>query len=170
MLLGLPRLARLVALASVVTTSSGCFILPGYGDPEDSPPPVEGAIVQTGPRADWSLTVGGGPDKYVALADGATVEKVHGFQGGYHVWTSLLVEGDLPKYVGLELEVASATAVISRSSTVASGAHGPEGTTFANLYAYVDAGTTGPVVIRVTLYEMDGAKRWAKAEKSVVLR
>jgi hypothetical protein len=53
-----------------------------------SDPPIEVPFEDA-----YSVVVGTGDKKYVALEDDSTVPLIHGIQDGYHVWTSLLAKG-----------------------------------------------------------------------------
>jgi hypothetical protein len=166
-------LLRAAALATVVSGAPGCLF---FGRGDDGPPPIQTPVATSGAAAPWTVEVGPGHDTWVAVAENDEVGKTHGFQGGYHVATSVRVGVDLATTtfekngVSIELEVSGPGGeLISRAVDFAPPRSTPEGVVLQDLRAYVDGDTSGPVIVRVTVVEQ-GTGRWAKGEKRVVVR
>lgn len=170
----LPRFLSTLALAA---TCSGCFLFSksDYSPPIQEPMTTEGAAAET-----WSLEVGQGETAYEPIADGAHVSKVHGFQGGYHVFVAALLAGpevfetlqtkdSASKYAfaNVEVEVVAGPKLVSRSRSLVAAKEIDEGrVAFTSLYAYVDEGLHGDVTINVKVMSDDETK-WAAASRHV---
>lgn len=165
-------------LAFVALAQSGCFL---FGTPSDDPPPVEAPLAGLGTKTTWAVDVAPGHDTWVAVPENAEVEKIHGGQGGYHVWTSIHVDpgADTLRLLEMEVTVTSVAtgAVVSRSSSMMNATVAADGGVVAEgLRAYVDADTTGPVLVHVKVADTPSTfgapppRRWAEGEKRVVVR
>lgn len=170
-------LPRLLSLLVVAAACSGCFLFPDtdYSPPIEQPMATEGAAEEA-----WSLEVGQGESAYAPLEDGAHVSKVHGVQGGYHVFVAALLAGPsvfetlTPKessskyaFANVEVEVVAGTKLVSRSRSLVAAKEIDEGrVAFTSLYAYVDEGLRGDVTINVKVMS-DDETRWAAASRQV---
>ena len=82
---------KLLATSVVVILATACT----GSDPQ---PPDGGMIdlcrdASAGASTDLRMEIGTGIGEFVALADGDPVEVIFGAQGGYHIWTAVLVWG-----------------------------------------------------------------------------
>jgi hypothetical protein len=162
-------LARSLVLALVL---SGCDLMTLlYGD--TSAPPVAPPVTPSGAHAGWKIDVGTGESDFEPLNDGDVVAKQHGPQGGYHVWISLRIDGATPEEVQLQIEVTGpGDALVSRSLAMADPRPDPAPATTKTLVgqrAFVDADTTGAIVVHVKLID-PSTEAWASADKPLVLK
>jgi hypothetical protein len=172
-------LSRALAIASVSVACSGCFL---FQNSDDSPPIEEPIVTSGSAEAGWALEVGQGETAFAPLEDGAHVSKVHGFQGGYHVFVAARLEGANVRgeltakasssgysYANVEVEVASGTRIVSRSNSITGVSPKDETSVdFVSLYAYVDADVRGDVTITVKIATDDRTK-WASASRHVFI-
>jgi hypothetical protein len=164
--------SRCVVFVAILTGASGCDLLSLlYGD-SDSQPPVENPVATNGAAADWKIDVGTGETSFEPLSDGEVVSKTQGPQGGYHVWVSLHLLGAIPTTLDAQIEVASGGMVISRAAAYVEPKDDPPPPgrkVIVAQRAFVDATTTGEIVIDVKVVDPD-TKAWASAQRRVVLR
>ncbi|MFM2151803.1 MAG: hypothetical protein RL199_238 [Pseudomonadota bacterium] len=109
--------------------------------------------------------MGSGKDSYAATVDGATVEIIHGPQGGYHLWGAFRTAGIAAGPVSVTYDVLrDDTPAVTLSSTTYevdpfARAGGRE---WAGLIGYVpneqlEATANRPVVLSMTLTDAAGA-------------
>jgi hypothetical protein len=115
-------------------------------------------------RGSPTFVVGSGKDAYAATADGATVEIIHGPQGGYHLWGAFRVTGIAAGRVSVTYDVlrggSPATPLSSTTYEVDPFARAG-GREWAGLIGYVPndlvaSTANGPVVLSMTLTDAAG--------------
>lgn len=125
-------------------------------------------------ESEWLLEVGQGEGGFAPLEDGSHVTRVHGPQGGQHVYVAARLEGphvrdEITKYAYVEVEVASPTALVSRSVNMMSVSPKDASTIeLASLYAYLDGNVHGDITITVKIASQDKTK-WASGSRHVVI-
>ena len=121
--------------------------------------------VDDGRRSAPTFVVGSGKDSYAAMADGATVEIIHGPQGGYHLWGAFRVTGIASGRVSVTYVVSRdtlpATPLSSTTYEVVPFARAG-GREWAGLIGYVpndqlEATANQPVVLSMTLTDAAGS-------------
>ncbi len=134
----------------------GCGAAPTASSPK--------ASIDDGRMAPPSFVVGSGKDSYAATADGATVEIIHGPQGGYHLWGAFRVSGIAAGSVSVTYVVSRDTLPTTPLSSTTydvdpfARAGGRE---WAGLIGYVPndqlaATANQPVVLSMTLTDASG--------------
>src|SRR5262249_1737105 len=152
--------------------AAGCDMLDIiYGENAVNGAPVEDAAVTHGSAANWAIDIGTGASTFIPLTDNEEVARVHGPQGGEHVWISLRIAGDVSEDGQLELGVRAGNTAVSRSVSMVSltGDPASAGTkTVTGQRAFVDTTTSGSIIIDVKLIDPD-AGAWASASRPLVL-
>ena len=109
-------------------------------------------------ETDWALEVGQGEAEFVSVEDGTHVMKVHGPQGGTHLYVAARLEGahlrdEIEKYAYVEVEVTSPTALVSRTVNMRDVTSKDESTVeLSSLYAYLDENVHGDITVTVKPY------------------
>jgi hypothetical protein len=175
----LSRVLTILSLA-VAFACSGCFLFP---DSDDSPPIAQPLATEGAAEQDWALEVGQGEGTFAPMEDGAHVTKIHGSQGGYHVFVAARLDGPSVRedlmaakrsasgysYAYVEVEVDVGERIVSRSvSMIAATPAATDETSFEfpSLYAYLDADVRGDVTINVKVATEDKTK-WASGTRHV---
>jgi hypothetical protein len=147
--------ARLIGLSSLVTLACG--------GAATSTSPTK-TTVDDGSKAPPTFVVGTGKDAYTATEDGATVEIIHGPQGGYHLWGAFRVKGISRGIASVTYDVArDGSPVTPLSSTTYEVDPFPRagGREWAGLIGYVPNDQLAltantPVVLSMTLTDASG--------------
>jgi hypothetical protein len=161
--------SRILFLATACAATGGCDALAlTYGESNAAPvtPPAT-----TGTATDWKVDVGTGESEFAPLADGDTVAKQHGPQGGYHVWISLRIDGKVPDPVEVELTATQGDAIVSRATSIVSPR--PEqapstAVTIPGLRAFVDVATTGNLLVVAKVIDPQ-THAFAQGQRAMVL-